>query len=144
MLQQDILSDPTLDPSSQAITLTDFSLPDNPLVYINKGFEHLTGYTREEVTGRNCRFLQGPETNRGAVKQLGDAISEGRSTIVDILNYRKDGSTFWNRISVLPVTNDKGVVTHFIGLQTDITHMRELERRLYGVAQSLGGKFTVV
>lgn len=133
-----LLSDRKLDPSTQALTLSDVRRPDAPLVYVNHGFERMTGYTRHDALGQNCRFLQGRETSPEAVTQMRAAIKNGNHLIVDVLNYRKDGSTFWNRLSLTPVKDQDGQLTHYIGIQNDITKMRDLHDRLYDIAIELG------
>lgn len=131
------ISDSKIDPAAHSLTLSDLRRPDAPLIYINKGFEQMTGYTPVEAIGRNCRFLQGPATDPATTARIREAVTTGTPLIVDILNYRKDGSEFWNRLSLRPVRNADGLATHFIGIQTDITKMRELEERLYGYALEL-------
>ena len=131
--------DERLDPAQQSLSLCDIRRPDMPLIYVNRGFERMTGYTPTEVIGRNCRMLQGPDTDPATVQRIREAIAAGEPLIVDLLNYRKDGSGFWNRLSLRPVRDPKGVVTHVVGIQTDITHMRALEDRLFGFARELAG-----
>lgn len=116
--------------SSEGITISDPSMPGNPIIYVNEGFERLTGYRRSEVIGRNCRFMQGPESDPAARLEIRSAIEEQRPCTVELLNYRKDGSTFWNRLSITPVRNVAGQVTHFIGVQSDITDRVLAERQL--------------
>ncbi len=116
--------------TAEGITISDRRLPDNPLIYINEGFETITGYTRAEVLGRNCRFLQGPESNAEARAEIRSAIDEGRSCLVELKNYRKDGSVFWNRLSITPIRDASDTVTHFVGIQSDITERVETEHRL--------------
>ena len=128
------LFDRKLDPSTQALTLADARRPGAPLVYVNSGFEKMTGYTRVDAVGRNCRFLQGPETSAEAVTQMRSAIAASRTLIIDVLNYRKDGSPFWNRLSLTPVKNPDGQATHYIGIQSDISRMRALQDRLHEIA----------
>jgi PAS domain S-box-containing protein len=111
------------------ILITDSSSPDNPVVYASPGFEHLTGYTASEAIGRNCRFLQGPQTDAKVVARVREAIREGKACTVDLLNYRKDGTTFWNELSISPVRNDANQLTHFVGVQTDVTERRSLEEQ---------------
>lgn len=103
------------------IVITDARLADNPIVFANDAFLTLTGYSRDEVIGRNCRFLQGPETNRADVARIANAIATGDNVAVDLLNYRKDGATFWNALYVSPVFDPSGEITHFFGSQLDIT-----------------------
>nr|AML77834.1 putative LOV domain-containing protein [Dipteris conjugata] len=101
--------------------LTDPRLPDHPIVFASDGFLHMTGYSAEDVLGRNCRFLQGPATDRGTVLKIRDAIREERPCQVTILNYTKDGRPFWNLFHMAPVySKDDGRVVHFVGVQTPI------------------------
>jgi PAS domain S-box-containing protein len=127
-----------IDPSSQSISLVDARRPDRPIIYVNRGFEHLTGYAREEVIGRNCRFLQGPDTDRSVVDRIRRAVEQGEELIVDLLNYRKNGSTFWNRLSLKPIRNAAGELTHFIGIQSDISAMLALQGMVEEWAKDLG------
>lgn len=129
-----------IDPSLQSLSLADCRRAGCPLVYVNKGFEQMTGYAKEEVVGENCRFLQGPRTDPTTVQAIRRAIEGGSPLIVDLLNYRKDGSAFWNRLSLRPVRTSKGELTHFIGIQSNITKMKELEDELHGYALLLAGE----
>ncbi|MBL7545643.1 MAG: response regulator [Bdellovibrionaceae bacterium] len=115
---------------SQGIIITDPNRADNPIVYVSPGFQKLTGYTEEESVGRNCRFLQGKETGADARAKISKALQEARNCQVEILNYRKDGSTFWNRLNISPVTDGGGRLTHFVGVLSDITQERHLETQL--------------
>lgn len=115
------LKDRALAASAEGITIADASLPDSPLIYANAGFERLTGYAVGDVLGRNCRFLQGPGTDPASLNELRTAIREKREVTVQLLNYRKDGTPFWNRLSITPVRDASGAVTHFIGVQSDVT-----------------------
>ena len=124
------LKDRALSASAEGVTIADARLPDRPLIYVNAGFERLTGYSRDEVLGRNCRFLQGAGTEADAVTEIRNAINEGRECTVEILNYRKDGSPFWNRLAITPVEDDSGEVTHFIGIQSDVSDRRRAEDAL--------------
>jgi PAS domain S-box-containing protein len=110
------------------VTITDNRLDDNPIVYCNAAFLDLTGYDKSEVLGRNCRFLQGDKTNKQDVIILGESIRAKKDSHVVIKNYTKDGKPFWNDLQVSPVYNDKGELTHFIGLQVDVTLKIEQER----------------
>jgi PAS domain S-box-containing protein len=111
-----------------AFTITDPRLPDNPLVFVNPAFERTTGYSREEVEGRNCRFLQGPETDPGAVIRIREAIEQQQHATVTLLNYRKDGTAFWNELSLSPVYDAAGALTHFVGIQADVTTRVQVEQ----------------
>ncbi len=124
------LKDHALDVAAEGITIADARLPDRPLIYVNEGFERMTGYTVAEVLGRNCRFLQGAGTNPEAVAKIRAAVDEQRECIIELLNYRRDGTSFWNRLSITPVRNDLGEVTHYIGIQSDVSARREAEQAL--------------
>lgn len=116
-----------LDATSNGVLITDNTLEDNPIVYANPGFEKLTGYDLSEILGYNCRFLQGDKTNRDDVTRMREAIKQGEGIEVELLNYKKDGTPFWNELVISPVKNGEGQVTHFIGVQSDSTDRREKE-----------------
>lgn len=126
-----------IDPASHSISLVDARRPDAPIIYVNRGFEVLTGYAREDVVGRNCRLLQGPNSDPDTVARIRTAVQRGESLIVDLLNYRKDGSTFWNRLSLAPVHDAKGELTHIIGIQSDITPLLALQGMVKDWAKDL-------
>jgi PAS domain S-box-containing protein len=130
------LRERALESASQGILITDPGRPDNPIIYANPAFERLTGFARAEVLGCNCRILQGVETDPAAVAELRRAVREGLPCAVELLNYRKDGSTFWNALSVSPVRDADGRLTHFVGVQTDVTERRKLEDQ-YRQAQKM-------
>lgn len=109
----------------EGITITDALRPDNPLIFVNPGFETMTGYGADEVIGKNCRFLQGDAQDQESVRLIAAAVRAGQGTQQEILNYRKDGSPFWNRLSLTPIQDAAGMVTHFIGIQDDITAQKE-------------------
>ncbi len=110
------------------MVVTDPSLPDNPIVFCNVAFQTLTGYKREEIVGRNCRFLQGPETDGESVEKVRAAIRDGHDVDVDLLNYRKDGSTFWNALYLSPVRDKGGVIRFFFASQLDVTERVEAQK----------------
>jgi PAS domain S-box-containing protein len=110
--------------------ITDPQQPDNPIIFCNQAFATLTGYGVDELIGRNCRLLQGPETNQEAVAGLRDAIAAERDIAIDILNYRKDGSSFWNALFVSPVRDAAGEVIYFFASQLDFTTIKSKEREL--------------
>jgi PAS domain S-box-containing protein len=124
------LKNRALAATAEGITIADARLPDNPLIYANAGFERLTGHTIGEVLSHNCRFLQGPGTDQATVNLLRAAIREQREITVQILNYRKDGTSFWNRLSITPVCDSSGTVTHFIGVQSDVTAEKQAQDAL--------------
>lgn len=107
--------------ASEGITIADMRQPNQPLIYVNPAFYKITGYSPEEVLGNNCRFLQGKETTPEAVQEIRAALRERTMCIVELVNYRKDGVPFWNRLSLVPVFNREQELTHYVGLQTDIT-----------------------
>jgi diguanylate cyclase (GGDEF)-like protein/PAS domain S-box-containing protein len=126
------LKDRAVSESSNAIIITDPSQPDNPLVYVNPAFVRDTGYTAEEAIGRNCRFLQGTDRDQPAINELRIAVREERECTVVVRNYRKDGSLFYNQISIYPVRDEDGRLANYVGVQDDITErvLAEEELRL--------------
>ena len=116
--------------STNSISITDPSQPDSPLVYINPAFERTTGYAAEEVVGYNCRFLQGEERDQPALGALRAAIREERHCTVVLRNYRKNGTLFFNELSVYPVRDENDRVMNFVGVQNDITERRRTEEAL--------------
>lgn len=115
----------------QGMVLANARIPEMPITFANEAFLSMTGYQLGEVIGRNCRFLQGPETDAATVKQIRKALANHQDISVEILNYRKDSSAFWNRLFISPVFSQDGVLTHFVGLQTDITNQRNQAERLW-------------
>ncbi len=113
------------------MVLTDPRQADNPIVWANDAFLTLTGYDWQEIDGRNCRMLQGPETDPGAVRQLNAAITQGLSIEIELVNYRKDGTSFWNGMTVAPVRDASGRIMHFYSAQADMTgkHRHEVAMR---------------
>ena len=124
-----VMRDRAVRAATQGLTITDPGQPDDPIVYVSPGFERMTGYAAEEFLGRNCRFLQGKDTDPAAVTRLREAIRVGEPCTVELLNYRKDGTTFWNELSVSPVRDAEGRLTHFVGVQVDVTARRALEEQ---------------
>ncbi len=110
--------------------ITDPHQPDNPIIFANRAFVEMTGYERDELIGRNCRFLQGPETDPDAIAEIREAIAETREAATEVLNYRKDGSTFWNALFVSPVFDDDGTLVYFFGSQLDVSRRRDAEDSL--------------
>lgn len=122
-----ILDDPdyslvkALQTAQQNFVITDPSLPDNPIVFASGGFLTLTGYTLDQVLGRNCRFLQGPQTDPRAVAKIRQAIADGYDASVCLLNYKIDGSTFWNQFFVAPLRDSEGNVVNYVGVQCKVS-----------------------
>ena len=104
--------------------------PDNPIIFANQAFMAMTGYAHEEIVGRNCRFLQGPETDREVVAEIRKAIAARREFATEILNYRKDGYSFWNALFISPIFDDDGQLIYFFASQLDVSRRREAEEAL--------------
>ncbi|MDP3207899.1 MAG: PAS domain S-box protein, partial [Rhodoglobus sp.] len=121
------MRDRAIQAVTQGILITDSLREDHPIIYASPGFERLTGYSAAEVLGKNCRFMQAPDADLPARAKLREALGRGRACTVELLNVRKDGTTFWNLLAVSPVTDADGRVTNFIGVQTDVTERRRLE-----------------
>ncbi len=117
-----------------ATVITDVQSPDNPIVYVNPTFTAQTGYALDEVVGKNCRFLQGKGCDPNELKKIRTALKEGTSTIALLSNYRKDGSQFWNELHISPIRDEEGTVTHFVGVQYDITQRVHAEQDLKRLA----------
>ncbi|MFB6157186.1 MAG: PAS domain S-box protein [Haloferacaceae archaeon] len=120
-----------MDEAPIGITITDPDRSDNPIVYANRRFRELTGYDESGTVGRNCRFLQGPDTDPGPVAAMREAIDAEERVTVELRNYRKGGSEFWNRVSIAPVRDEEGSVVNHVGFQRDVTedHRRADRRR---------------
>jgi PAS domain S-box-containing protein len=138
-----LASHPSEDPFAAAfkatrmpMLITDPRQPDNPIIFCNQAFSNLTGYSTDELIGRNCRLLQGPETDSGAIARLREAIAAERDLAIDILNYRKDGSQFWNALFVSPVRDADGEVVYFFASQLDFTTIKSKELDLAEARQS--------
>jgi PAS domain S-box-containing protein len=115
---------------TNGISVANATLPNMPLTYVNPAFEVMTGYSLEEVVGKNCRFLQGGERDQPGLTMIREAIAQKREVTAIIRNFRKDGSFFWNELSLSPIRNRSGEVTHFVGIQTDVTARVEFEAAL--------------
>lgn len=122
------LRDYAMDQAPVGITIADATRPDMPLVYVNGQFINQTGYARSEALDRNCRFLQGDRTRDEPVRKMREAIASEEPVTVELRNYRKDGSMFWNRVGLVPITSESGDVTHYLGFQQDITNTKLYER----------------
>ena len=116
--------------SNVGIVITDANQPDNPIIYVNPAMERITGYAAAEMLGRNCRFLQGSDSSQPGLIQLRSALRDGRSCCVTLYNRHKDGTGFWNELSISPVRDDQGRLTHFVGLAEDITARKRAEQAL--------------
>lgn len=119
-----------IDATNNCICITDPNQPDNPIIYVNRGFEKLTGYSRDEAIGRNCRFLQNDDRDQPALRELRAAVRGGYDTRALLRNYRKDGSMFWNELYLSAVYDDTGRLLYFMGVQNDVTERVNYERNL--------------
>src|SRR5438132_16419 len=124
------LRDRAIAETSNGILITDPHQPDNPIIYVNPAFERITGYRMDEVLGRNCRFLQGPDTDPATVDVMRQAIAERQDCQVVIRNYRKDGAPYWNALTISPVHEGRGQVTHSAGGLVDISARKDAEEAI--------------
>ncbi|GGM30537.1 PAS domain S-box protein [Haloarcula argentinensis] len=130
-----------IDEAPVGVTITDPNRPDNPLIYANDHYRELTGYSLPELLGKNCRILQGENTDSEPVDALRDAIDAGEQVSVELRNYRKDGTEFWNRVRIAPVRDDDGTVVNYVGFQQDITERKRREKRLEETSSRLEALF---
>ncbi|ATC65035.1 hypothetical protein CMV30_14295 [Nibricoccus aquaticus] len=124
------LMDQALKACNNGIVIVDAQHPDRPVIQVNPAFERITGYSPHEVLGRNCRFLQGNDHDQPALHELRAALASDTPCRVILRNYRKDGTLFWNELDISPVRSEHGLVTHFIGVQTDVTSRIQIEELL--------------
>jgi diguanylate cyclase (GGDEF)-like protein/PAS domain S-box-containing protein len=125
------LFEAALTSAVNGIVIADARRQDCPLTYANAAFLTLTGYAEHEISGRNCRFLQGGDTEAAAVQRIRDALGAGAASRETLLNYRKDGTAFWNDLVISPVQDETGALTHFVGIQHDVTALKEIEAALH-------------
>lgn len=119
-----------LDASVSGIIITDNQLPDNPIIYCNNAFIKISGYEKQDIIGHNCRFLQGDDRKQAARKKIREAVDNGENVVIEIRNYRKDGELFWNELFISPIRDNEGNVTHFIGVQNDVTLRKKAQEEL--------------
>ena len=124
------LVDRAIRSSASGIVITDARYPGNPIVYVNPAFEFTTGYSAEEAIGQNCRFLQADDRDQPALDDLRSAIREGRECKVVLRNYKKDGTLFYNELSISPVHDESGRIVNFVGVQDDVTGRKRVEEEL--------------
>ena len=127
-----LLFEQAMAQTRMAICLSDPNQEDQPIVFANRAFQELTGYDEAEVIGRNCRFLQGPETDTSQVAKVRKAIDEDRVAVVELLNYRKNGEAFWNALHIGPIYDDDGKLLYLFGSQWDVTevHVARAEQHM--------------
>lgn len=116
--------------SPNGIVISDARIPEKPIIYCNPTFERITGYSSSDILGKNCRFLQGNDTDPEAISIIRACLKEAKDCLVTLKNYRKDGTAFWNELAISPVRDAEGKVTHFIGIQTDISERKRAEEAL--------------
>jgi len=129
-LEELSLSDRALAAANNGIVIADARLPDCPIIYCNPAFEKMTGYSQAEILGRNCRFLQGADTDQNTLAELRKTLREERAGQFILKNYRKDGTSFWNKLAISTVRDNQGHLTHFIGIQSDISYRVEAQEAL--------------
>lgn len=125
-----LLKERALDSTAEGVVIADCAKHDMPIIYVNNAFTEMTGYSYDDVVGKNCRFLQGPDTDTAPADIIRKSISARQPCKVEILNYRKDGTKFWNHLSITPIRDKRGHTTHFIGVQSDVTRRRQAEDAL--------------
>ncbi|WP_366140783.1 PAS domain S-box protein [uncultured Algibacter sp.] len=123
-----------LQSAKNGVIITDAQKHDNPIIYFNSAFQTLTGYSDAEILNHNCRFLQGNDRDQEPLKRLREAIKNGESCQATLRNYKKDGTMFWNDLYVFPITDSKGLVTNFIGIQNDVTLKKNSEEERHHFA----------
>jgi PAS domain S-box-containing protein len=126
-----------LDGSVNGITLSDPDQDDNPIVYANKAFEKISGYSNEETVGRNCRFLQGQERDQEELQQVREAIKNAKPVEVTLKNFRKNGELFYNRLSITPLFNSEGQLIYFLGVQYDVTEQIQAQQEIKKLTDTL-------
>ena len=135
-LQQELsLKNRAVEDAETPIIIADAKIKGFPVIYTNKAFEEQTGYTLKEIQGQNCRFLQGNNTNPNDIAAISSALRNLRPITITILNYRKDGTEFYNRLALAPICDDEGNTTHFIGFQSDVTEQERAHQYLQQAKQ---------
>lgn len=135
-MKLEILKQAVMD-SRDGITISDNCIDDNPLIFVNPAFERMTGYSFEEITNINCRYLQRNDRDQPELELIHNAVKKGEYCLVTLRNYRKDGSMFWNELSISPIHDENGAVSNFIGIQKDVTPRMLIQQQLRDEHQSL-------
>ena len=128
VIDRSILARIAVERTRMPMVITDPTLPDNPIVLANQAFLDQTGYSAAELIGHNCRFLQGDGTDPGALDQIRQAVADGREITIELLNYRKDGTPFWNQLMISPVRDDTGELRYFFASQQDVSPRRTAQK----------------
>lgn len=124
-----------IDAALNGIVITDARQEDNPIIYHNPAFENITGYSAKEISDRNCRFLQGNDHDQEGIREMGNAIKNGKNCRVQVRNYKKDGTMFWNEVSINPIRDKEGKIIHFAGILNDITQRKISEQEIGHLAK---------
>ncbi|BDM65211.1 hypothetical protein NFHSH190041_26630 [Shewanella sp. NFH-SH190041] len=125
-----LLKDAAIDTATTGIVIADAQAADTPIIYANPAFYRTTGYDASETLGRNCRFLQGSDTDQPQIAEINLALKAGRSIDVVLKNYRKNGELYWNHLYISPVRNEDNVITHFVGIETDVSELKNYEQQI--------------
>jgi PAS domain S-box-containing protein len=129
-----------LDECVNGITLSDPDLEDMPIIYANKAFERLTGYSQEEIIGHNCRFLQGDDRDQPERKQIAKSLENHEGVEVTLRNYRKDGTLFYNHLKIVPLFDRKQRVLYYLGVQYDITKQVDANNKIKTLTELLNSQ----
>jgi PAS domain S-box-containing protein len=129
-----------LDECVNGVTLADPDLEDAPIIYANKAFERLTGYSQEDIIGLNCRFLQGEDRNQSARFEIAEAMKKNEEVVVTLKNYKKDGTLFHNRLKIVPLFDKKKRVLYYLGLQYDITDKVNADNEIKSLNELLNAR----
>lgn len=140
VLENLLLIQKAVNDVSEGVTIADCSQEDMPLIFINDAFEKLTGYSKEEALGKNCRFLQGNDTDQPELGKLRKAIKNNESITVILRNYNKDGELFYNELTISPIKDKYGNTTHFIGIQNNVTERIINEEAVKSLTQEMQSK----
>lgn len=126
-----------VDASNDGIVVAEQEGDDNILIYVNKAFERLTGYHNDEILYQDCRFLQKDDRDQSGLRAIRNAVETGQPSRQILRNYRKDGSMFWNELSITPVYNEADQLTYFIGIQKDVTEQVQAQEQVATLRQEL-------
>lgn len=128
-----------LDACVNGVTLSDPDLPDAPIVYANKAFEDISGYSQEEILGRNCRFMQGEDREQAGLQTIREAMAKHEPCTVTLRNYRKNNELFFNRLSIRPLVDRDNNVIYYLGVQYDVTHQVKAKEEIDKLYLSIDG-----
>ncbi|WP_163834631.1 PAS domain-containing protein [Spartinivicinus ruber] len=125
-----------VDNANDGIVVAEQEGDEHILIYVNKAFERLTGYSAEEILYQDCRFLQGDDRDQPGINNIRLALKNNQPACELIRNYRKDGSMFWNELRLTPVFSNEDQLMYYIGIQKDVTKQKEMEKRLKVLEQA--------